>query len=110
MRLIWTGATRETFVVWDIQDRMPELAYTTVMTTVARLAAKGLLVAERVPRQRSVHYRAAGTPLDFLRRESEDQAAELVRTFGDDALVAFESQLERLSPDRRRRLKERADR
>jgi penicillinase repressor len=45
MRAVWTGEVAETFVVRDVQALMPKLAYTTVMTTLRRLADKGLLTA-----------------------------------------------------------------
>jgi predicted transcriptional regulator len=105
MREIWSGSVRAPFVVWDVQARMPELAYTTVMTTVVRLAEKGLLDAERVPGQRAVSYQAAGTPEDFLDRSSRERVDELVRLYGDAAFAAFSDRLDRLSDEQRRRLK-----
>ncbi len=46
MRAVWTGQVPEPFAVRDVHAHMPELAYTTVMTTLRRLADKGLLVAD----------------------------------------------------------------
>lgn len=110
MRQVWQGRIRQPFVVWDVQARMPELAYTTVMTTVIRLAEKGLLTAQRVPNQRSVLYHAAGSPTDFLARASQQRVDELVRLFGDAALAAFEVRLGRLSEEQRRHLRDLAGR
>jgi predicted transcriptional regulator len=110
MRDVWAGRVPARFVVWDVGQRMPQLAYTTVMTTVARLASKGLLRAERVPRQRSVVYSAACTPDEYVRRVSEEQVDHLVGLLGEAALAAFEQRLDRLSPEHRRRLRELADR
>jgi predicted transcriptional regulator len=104
MREIWSGNVRPPFVVWDVQARMTELAYTTVMTTVVRLAEKGLLDAERVPGQRAVSYQAAGLPEDFLARASKQRVDELVRLFGDAAFAAFADRLDRLSEEQRKRL------
>jgi predicted transcriptional regulator len=104
MREVWSGNVKPPFVVWDVQARMPELAYTTVMTTVVRLAEKGLLDAERVPGQRAVSYEAAGTPEDFLVRTSKERVDELVRLYGDAAFAAFAARLDRLSEEQRRRL------
>ena len=39
MRAVWTGQAAEAFVVRDVHALMPELAYTTVMTTLHRLLA-----------------------------------------------------------------------
>jgi predicted transcriptional regulator len=104
MREAWSEGVGSPFVVWDVQARMPELAYTTVMTTVVRLAEKGLLVAERVPGQRAVSYRLAGSPEDFLDRSSREHVDELVRLYGDAAFAAFSERLDRLSQEPRRRL------
>jgi predicted transcriptional regulator len=105
MREVWSGEVGTPFVVGDVQARMPELAYTTVMTTVVRLAEKGILEAERVPGQRAVSYRVAGTPEDFLDRSSRARVDELVRLYGDAAFAAFSDRLDRLSEEQRRRLK-----
>src|SRR3982074_3192458 len=104
MREVWSGNVRAPFVVWDVQARMTELAYTTDMTTVVRLAQKGLLDAERVPGQRAVSYRAAGSPEEFLARASRQRVDELVRLFGDAAFAAFADRLDRLSDEQRKRL------
>jgi predicted transcriptional regulator len=104
MREIWSGSVKAPFVVWDVQARMSELAYTTVMTTVVRLAEKGLLDAERVQGQRAVSYEPAGTPDDFLARTSRERVEELVRLYGDVAFVAFADRLDRLSDEQRKRL------
>jgi predicted transcriptional regulator len=109
MRLVWSKTIREPFIVWDVNERLPELAYTTVMTTVQRLAEKGLLHVEHAPPQRALLYRSAGTPHDFLKQASRDQAARLVQAFGPIALAAFQAELERLSPDQRNQLQDLVD-
>ncbi len=109
MRLIWSGTIGEPFIVWDVNAHLPELAYTTVMTTLQRLADKGLLQVDHAPPQRALLYRSAGTPNDFLKRASRDQAARLVQAFGPVALAAFQAELERLSPDQRKQLQDLAD-
>ena len=77
--------------------------------TVQRLADKGLLQVDHAPSQRALLYRSAGTPNDFLKRASRDQAARLVQAFGPVALAAFQAELERLSPDQRKQLQDLAD-
>jgi predicted transcriptional regulator len=106
MRAVWSGAVEKTFVVRNVQELMPELAYTTVMTTLARLAQKGLLTAKSVPGQKAHRYRAAGGPRDFLAQASRQDVGEIVRRYGDAALAAFAEELDRLSDERRRRLEE----
>ena len=104
MRTVWTGSIGQPFVVRDMLVHLPELAYTTVMTTLNRLADKGLLVAEAVPGQRAHAYRAVGRPADFLAAVSAQAVKELVDRYGDVALAAFAAQLGGLSADQLRRL------
>lgn len=106
MRSIWSGEVAERFVVSDVQGQMPELAYTTVMTTLIRLAQKGLLDVRPVPQQRAHEYRAALTPAQFLHRASRQETGQLVKRYGDAALVAFAARLDGLSPEQRKRLRE----
>ncbi|MEV6158807.1 BlaI/MecI/CopY family transcriptional regulator [Nonomuraea sp. NPDC052129] len=106
MRAVWTGAVTEPFVVRDVQGLVPELAYTTVMTTLRRLADKGMLAAHAEPGRRAHEYRAAVTPAQFLSQSSRQAAAGFVDKYGDAALVAFAAHLDGLPPEQRRRLRE----
>lgn len=106
MRAVWTGQAGEAFVVRDVQALMPELAYTTVMTTLHRLAGKGLLAARAEPRMRAHEYRVAQSPAAYLAAASEREAAGVVARYGDAALAAFAARLSGLSPQQRRRLEE----
>lgn len=106
MRAVWSGQVGETFVVRDVQTLMSELAYTTVMTTLRRLAEKGLLTARAEPGRKAHEYRAAETPAEFLIRASEREAGDVVSRYGDAALAAFAARLADLSPEQRRRLEQ----
>lgn len=106
MRAIWTGAVDEPFVVRDVHHLMPELAYTTVMTTLNRLAEKGLLSVTAVRRQRAHPYRCSASPDEFLMTASRDQVAQIVEQFGDAAIAAFAEHVGTLSPEHWRRLQE----
>ena len=104
MQVVWTGALAATFTVHDVHDRMPELAYTTVLTTMRRLGDKGLLEVDAAVGRRSHHYRAAGNPAAFLATQSDREAAAVVARYGDAALAAFALRLEALSPQQREAL------
>jgi predicted transcriptional regulator len=106
MCAVWTGQVTDTFVVRDVHALMPQLAYTTVMTTLRRLADKGLLTARAEPGRRAHEYRAAGTAADYLVRASHDEAAQFVARYGDAALSAFAARLADLPPEQRRRLED----
>jgi len=110
MRAVWSGLVGQPFVVRDIQAVTPELAYTTLMTTVCRLAEKGALTQQRVSGQRAYEYRAAGSPSEFLAAASREQVSKLLDQFGDAALAAFAARLEALPPDHRERLRRAAAR
>ena len=105
MTAVWTGSVKEPFVVRDVQRVTPELAYTTLMTTLGRLAEKGILTQQRVPGQRAYAYRAAGSPSEFLATASTEQVTKMLEQFGDAALAAFAARLDDLSPEQRERLR-----
>ncbi|MEV0404402.1 BlaI/MecI/CopY family transcriptional regulator [Actinoallomurus sp. NPDC050550] len=104
MRAVWTGAVAEPFVVRDVLTLMPELAYTTVMTTVRRLADKGLLAADAG--RRAHEYHAVGDPRSFLAQASDREAAQFVSRYGEAGLAAFAARLSELTPEERRRLED----
>jgi predicted transcriptional regulator len=106
MREVWTLAVPDPFVVRDVQKRMPELAYTTVMTTLNRLAEKRLLTVQHVWRQRAHVYGIAANPEEYVVRTSREQVEHVVERFGDAAVAAFAEHLNSLSPERLKRLKE----
>ena len=104
MRVVWVGAVKPPFVVRDVRAHMSELAYTTVMSTLVRLAEKGLLRAEKAEGVRAHQYHAAGSPEEFLAVESRRQVEGFVERYGDAALAAFWARLETLDPKSRSRL------
>lgn len=99
MAAVWSGQLPTPFVVHDARRLVPELAYTTVMTTLSRLASKGLLAAEREAASRATHYRPSGGPADYLAAVSRLQVRRLRDRFGDRALAAFAAELDELSPE-----------
>ena len=105
MRLVWEGKVQGPFVVRAVQALMPRLAYTTVMTTLNRLAEKGILSATSVLGQRAHQYRAAMGPSEFLAWSSRRDAEAVVRRYGDLALVAFTNRIDKLSPAQKERLR-----
>ena len=106
MRAVWTGQVPEPFAVRDVRAHMPELAYTTVMTTLRRLADKGLLVADATVGKRAYDYQPAGTPAAFLAAASQREAQQVLDRYGDAALAAFAARLDALTPQQRKRLEE----
>ena len=108
MRAVWSESVPERFTVRDIQKITPKLAYTTLMTTLSRMAEKGILAQDRVPNQRAFQYRAAGTAAEYLAAASRQQANRMLEQFGDAALAAFAAQLDELPREQRERLRKAA--
>jgi predicted transcriptional regulator len=105
MRVVWEGRVRERFVVRSVLTLMPELAYTTIMTTLNRLAEKGILRVTSVTGQRAHVYQAAMDPAGFLVWASRRDADHMVERYGDLALAAFADRIDQLSPVQRERLR-----
>lgn len=104
MRAAWAGWVSEPFTVRDVLALLPELAYTTVLTTMRRLADKGVLVTDATVGRKAYEYRVAGGPGDFLATESTRDAAAAVQRYGEAALAAFAARLDDLDPEQRARL------
>lgn len=105
MRVLWEGTLGEQFVVRDLQAFMPELAYTTLMTTVTRLADKGLLEPASALRRRAYVYRPAHTPASYLAASGAKEFGRLFERYGDTAVAAFAASFDDLSPEQRARLR-----
>jgi predicted transcriptional regulator len=84
---------------------MPELAYTTVMSTMNRLAEKGVLTSRHEKGVRAHRYWVALGPTEFLDQAGRRQVREVVERFGEVALAAFEAHLQALTPEERERLR-----
>ncbi|HYU80101.1 MAG TPA: BlaI/MecI/CopY family transcriptional regulator [Vicinamibacterales bacterium] len=84
--------------VRDLQSSFPDIAYTTLMTTLDRLYRKGVL--DRVFERRAFSYRPCRTRAEAALSFLLDEVGTV-----DDATL---SELERLVRERRRALKERS--
>lgn len=104
MQLIWSGGTPVPFVVRDLLEHLPTWAYSTVVTTVAALSARGVLAAESVPRSRAHRYRPRVGPAELITGQIESATIDLVRRYGEGALVAFAVRLDALDPEHRDRV------
>jgi predicted transcriptional regulator len=114
MELLW--AREDAAAVRDVCDAIPDLAYTTLMTTLDRLHRKALLSRSRVGR--AFHYRprlsrgelerrqAEGALEALLCRQSEPAALRPVLSFFVETVEARDrallDELERLVRARRR--------
>jgi len=103
-------------VVWDLPAPMTvravldevnarsgrERAYTTVMTIMRRLAAKGVLARERDGKAHL--YRAICSRHEYADTRAGTQVGALVAEYGDVALAHFAAAMAELDPARREQL------
>ena len=108
MERVWKRGPLTVRDVVDEVGRTRGLAYTTVMTVMVRLHAKGLLVRKR--EGKTYVYRAAFTREEHRARVSRDLARGLVSQFGDAALVAFSAELDGVDTQHRAALRKLATR
>ncbi len=103
MEVVWA---RNCVTVRDVLHELSatrDLAYTTVMTVMTRLAEQGKLARERSGK--TYLYRPAHTREEFRAAISSTIVNDLVADFGDVALVQFAEALERVDPARLARLR-----
>jgi predicted transcriptional regulator len=106
MERMWElGQTPARAVVEAINDdpsRSPR-AYTTVLTIMQRLEAKGLL--ERTRGQRYDVYAPAIGRAEYLRARADAEVDEIIAEYGELALVQFARHAAALDPRRREELR-----
>ena len=81
--------------VREVRDRLEargvKLAYTTVLTVMTRLHARGLLIRRRQGRRD--YYRAAVEASELQAALSREAVDRLIETHGDEALAAFTARM-----------------
>lgn len=104
MNIFWQrGDATVREVVTELNERH-KLAYTTVLTLVSRLYARGLLARE--PEGRGFRYRAAKSREEFLGELSDELIDRLIADFGEVAVARLGERLEGLDRARLRRLEQ----
>ena len=104
MEIVWD---RETVTVRDVLTALQaerELAYTTVMTVMHRLAIKGLLTQEKGGKTH--HYRAAQTREQFTAGAAGRVVRSLLDDFGELAIAQFVKAVAAADPEQLARLAE----
>jgi predicted transcriptional regulator len=105
MRELWERGEGTVRAILDAVNRSAQRprAYTTIMTTMARLERKGLL-----RRRRAGNADVYAPVLErevYERQRANAEVEALVDRFGDAALAHFARQIERLDPERREELR-----
>jgi len=110
MEHVWSHPGETT--VRDVMEALnrrakPARAYTTYMTVMRRLNAKGLLDRKRTGPRDS--YAARLTRDEYQEQRADAEVRQLVDEYGDVALAHFARSLSGLDPARRRALQRLAD-
>lgn len=110
MELIWErGECNVRAVLEELNKRSgKQRKYTTIMTTMARLDKKGLLIRRRDGR--TDIYKPAMTREEYLEARAAAEVGALVDNYGEAALVHFARQMDQLDPERREQLRRLAHR
>jgi predicted transcriptional regulator len=103
MEIAWTRGQVTVRAVLDAIEPGRELAYTTVMTVMSRLADEGVLTRELAGK--TYIYHPACTREEFRAGIAGTIVNDLVADFGDLALAQFVDALERADPARLDRLR-----
>ena len=110
MELMWEMGESNVRSVLDALNRRcdRERKYTTVMTTMARLDKKRLLVRRR--EGKTDIYKPAMTRAEYFEARAAAEVGALVENYGETALVHFARQMNQLDPMRREQLRRLAER
>jgi predicted transcriptional regulator len=110
MELLWElGECNVRAALEELNRRSDkERKYTTVMTTMARLDKKGLLVRRR--EGKADFYTPTMTREEYLEARAAAEVGALVANYGEAALVHFARQMNQLDPKRREQLRRLAKR
>lgn len=103
MDRLWKRGHATVREVVDDLGRTRSLAYTTVMTIMTRLHAKGLL--QRVREGKTYVYRPAFSREEHRERISQELVRGLVVEFGDVALAQFAAELDGVDQSHRAALR-----
>jgi len=103
MEIIWQSEkSMSVSEVVILLKKKREIANTTVMTIMMRLAEKGLL--KRTPSGKAYLYKPALSKDSFLARVSKQIIKNLVSSFGDTAIAHFSEELENIPDDKKQKL------
>jgi predicted transcriptional regulator len=106
MEQLWAqgdGTVRSVREALNADAGQPERAYTTVLTILQRLDAKGLVRRRRTGK--TDVYRPALARDEYLGARADAEVSELLEQYGELALVQFARRMEALDPERRAALR-----
>ncbi|HBY09968.1 TPA: CopY family transcriptional regulator [candidate division WWE3 bacterium] len=103
MEIIWSQrGDASVKCVAEILSKKRQIAYTTVMTVMARLANKGVLV--RHMSGASYLYKPKVTKDQFIAKAAHSIFSSAVSSLGDEVLAHFIKEIQRINPKKRQEL------
>ncbi len=103
MEIIWSlKGEASVKCVAEILSKKRKIAYTTVMTIMARLANKGVLA--RHMNGASYLYKPKVTKDRFIAKAAHSIFSSAVSTLGDEVLAHFIKEIQKISPKKRQEL------
>jgi predicted transcriptional regulator len=105
MNVIWAkqGATVPEIHAAINEKRNTDAAYTTVLTFVQRLSARGLL--EREPEGRTFRYKATQSRDELIATWSDEMIDRLIDDYGQIAIARLDDRMQSLDAERRAKLR-----
>jgi predicted transcriptional regulator len=105
MNVIWSkqGATVPEIHAAINEKRKTDAAYTTVLTFVQRLSARGLL--EREPEGRTFRYKATQSRDELIATWSDEMIDRLIDDYGQIAIARLDDRMQSLDAARRAKLR-----
>ena len=97
MEVMWKRGRATVRQIVDSLKLRRQLAYTTIMTVMNILVAKGLL--NRAPNGKAYVYTVAMTPEVFLCQKSREAVNDVLAQFGDLAIAQFVEAITRVRPE-----------
>lgn len=107
MTILWRRGSATVPELVAAANTKRDVAYTTILTLVQRLYARGLL--EREPEGRGFRYRPARTRDELLADWSDELIDRLLGDFGDVAVARLDERLREVGPSARDRLRKAAE-
>jgi predicted transcriptional regulator len=107
MNVLWKRGSATVPELVETITKKRDIAYTTVLTVVQRLHARGLL--EREAEGRSFRYRPTRTREELLADWSDELIDRLLGDFGDVAVARLDERLRDVAPAARQRLRDAAE-
>jgi predicted transcriptional regulator len=102
MDIVWKQKEATVYSVVDQICKEKQLAYTTIMTVMSRLAKKGVLKREK--KGKTYIYSPIESKEKFIHQLVQNTISKMVDMFGEDALAAFVDETQNISIENKKKL------